>query len=78
VPNQQDQQAMADVFARHMDAELAGDLETTLATMTDSPHLVNVPSMVGGSGREGVHRGQLLPSRSQPLPALPRRARRAV
>src|ERR1035441_6850433 len=48
------QQAMADLFARHMDAELAGDLETTLATMTDNPHLVNVPSMVGGAGREGV------------------------
>ena len=45
---------MADLFARHMDAELAGDLETTLATMSDNPHLVNVPSMVGGAGREGV------------------------
>jgi len=45
---------MADLFARHMGAELAGDLETTLATMTDNPHLINVPSMVGGSGREGV------------------------
>jgi carboxymethylenebutenolidase len=45
---------MADLFARHMDAELAGDLETTLATMTGNPHLVNVPSMVGGVGREGV------------------------
>jgi hypothetical protein len=29
---------MAGLFARHMDAELAGDLETTLATMTDNPH----------------------------------------
>jgi carboxymethylenebutenolidase len=54
VPHQQNQQAMADLFARHMDAELTGDLETTLATMTDNPHLVNVPSMVGGAGREGV------------------------
>ena len=45
---------MAGLFARHMDAELAGDLETTLATMTDNPHLVNVPSMAGGAGREGV------------------------
>jgi carboxymethylenebutenolidase len=45
---------MADLFAQHMDAELTGDLETTMATMTDNPHLVNVPSMVGGSGREGV------------------------
>jgi carboxymethylenebutenolidase len=54
VPYQQNQQAMADLFAQHMDAELAGDLETTLATMTDNPHLVNVPSMVGGAGREEV------------------------
>jgi carboxymethylenebutenolidase len=54
VPNQQAEQVMADLFAQHMGAELAGDLETTMATMTDNPHLVNVPSMVGGSGREGV------------------------
>ena len=54
MPHQQDHQAMADLFAQHMDAELAGDLETTLATMTDNPHLVNVPSMTGGAGREEV------------------------
>jgi carboxymethylenebutenolidase len=54
VTNQQDQRAIASLFDRHVDAELAGDLETTLATMTDNPHLVNVPSMVGGSGREAV------------------------
>jgi carboxymethylenebutenolidase len=54
VQQQQDQQDMAELFARHMDAELGGDLETTLATMTDNPHLVNVPSMVGGAGRDGV------------------------
>jgi len=46
MPSQQNQQAIADLFAEHMDAELAGDLETTLATMTENPHLVNVPSMV--------------------------------
>src|ERR1035441_5930598 len=67
------QQAMADLFARHMDAELAGDLETTLATMTDNPHLVNVPSMVGGAGREGVRAfyadhlvGKFFPPASKP------------
>jgi len=54
MPNQQSEQAAADLFTQHMSAELAGDLETTLATMTDNPHLINVPSMVGGSGREGV------------------------
>jgi carboxymethylenebutenolidase len=42
------------IFGKHMEAELAGDLDKTLATMTDNPHLVNVPTMVGGQGAEGV------------------------
>jgi carboxymethylenebutenolidase len=42
------------IFARHMDAELAGDLDQTLSTMTANPHLVNVPTMVSGAGAEGV------------------------
>lgn len=42
------------VFERHMQAELAGDLDGTLATMSSDPHLVNVPTMVGGSGPAGV------------------------
>jgi carboxymethylenebutenolidase len=46
--------AMEAIFAQHMDAELAGDLDQTLATMTADPHLVNVPTMVGGAGPEGV------------------------
>ena len=45
---------MLDTFKKHVDAELAGDLETTMATMTADPHLHNVPSMVGGVGRDGV------------------------
>jgi carboxymethylenebutenolidase len=45
---------MIDTFHKHVDAELAGDLETTMATMTADPHLHNVPTMVGGVGREGV------------------------
>jgi carboxymethylenebutenolidase len=49
------QQAMVELFQKHVDAELAGDLDTTMATMTDDPHLNNVPVMVGGVGREGVH-----------------------
>lgn len=48
------QQAMIDLFQKHVGAELAGDLETTMATMTDNPHLHNVPTKVGGVGREGV------------------------
>ena len=47
-------QAMLDTFKKHVDAELAGDLETTMATMTDSPHLHNIPSMIGGVGADGV------------------------
>jgi carboxymethylenebutenolidase len=54
VASEQEQQAMADLFGQHMDAELGGDLELTLATMTDQPHLLNVPTMIGGAGREGV------------------------
>src|SRR3979411_993309 len=49
-----EQEAMVALFERHVDAELAGDLKTTMATMTDNPHLTNVPSMVGGVGRDGV------------------------
>jgi carboxymethylenebutenolidase len=48
------EQVMEEIFAHHMEAELAGDLDQTLATMTADPHLVNVPTMVGGAGPEGV------------------------
>ena len=48
------QNAMVELFQKHVDAELAGDLDTTMATMTDDPHLHNVASMVGGVGRDGV------------------------
>lgn len=42
------------IFGDHMSAELAGDLDLTLATMAPNPHLVNVPTMVGGQGPAGV------------------------
>jgi carboxymethylenebutenolidase len=48
------QQAIADLFERHMQAELDGDLETTMATMVDDPHLNHVPVLAGGVGPEGV------------------------
>jgi carboxymethylenebutenolidase len=48
------QQAMVDLFQKHVDAELAGDLDTTMATMTADPHLNHVASMAGGVGRDGV------------------------
>jgi carboxymethylenebutenolidase len=47
-------QAMTDLFQKHVDAEMAGDLETTMATMNDKPHLNHVPTMAGGVGRDGV------------------------
>jgi carboxymethylenebutenolidase len=49
-----EQQTMIELFQKHMGAELAGDLETTMATMTGDPHLNHVPTMAGGVGRESV------------------------
>src|SRR5262245_38438503 len=37
-------QAMIDLFQKHVNAELAGDLDTTMATMSDDPYLNNVPT----------------------------------
>lgn len=48
------QQAMSDLLDRHVKAELDGDLDTTMATMSDEPHLYNIPNMMGGVGRQGV------------------------
>ena len=48
------QAKMDAIFNAHMQAELAGDLDETLATMAPNPHLVNVPTMVGGQGLQGV------------------------
>lgn len=43
-------QAMIDLFQKHVNAELAGDLDTTMATMSDDPHLNHVPTMAGALG----------------------------
>jgi carboxymethylenebutenolidase len=48
------EQSMVDLFQRHVGAELDGDLETTMSTMCDDPHLINVPTSMGGFGQEGV------------------------
>lgn len=48
------QQAMIQLLQEHMDAELAGDLETTMSTMSAEPHLNHVPTMAGGVGADGV------------------------
>lgn len=51
-----EKQALLDAFQKHVDAELRKDLETTLATMTSNPHLNNIPTTIGGIGKEGVKR----------------------
>jgi carboxymethylenebutenolidase len=45
---------MLALFEKHVGAELDSDIDTTLATMSDEPHLTNVPTNVGGFGRKGV------------------------
>lgn len=50
----EDQKQMAATFDRHVEAELKGDLDTTMATMSEAPHLNHVPTRAGGFGREGV------------------------
>jgi carboxymethylenebutenolidase len=47
-------QEMFDLFQKHVEAKLAGDLETTMATISANPHLNYVPTMAGGVGRDGV------------------------
>jgi carboxymethylenebutenolidase len=48
------QQAIVALFQQHVGAELSGDLDTTMNTMSDDPHLNHVPTMAGGVGRDGV------------------------
>jgi len=48
------QQDILAVFNQHVQAELNGDLDTTMATMTDDPHLYNMPNHMGGEGRDAV------------------------
>ncbi len=48
------QQQMIALFEKHVGAELAGDLDTTMDTMSDNPHLHNIPTMIGGVGQDGV------------------------
>jgi carboxymethylenebutenolidase len=42
------------LFQDHMQAELDGDLDRTLATMSPTPHLNHVPVGAGGHGAESV------------------------
>ena len=45
---------MIALFEKHVAAELNGDLALTMATMTDDPHLINLPTAPGGVGRDAV------------------------
>jgi carboxymethylenebutenolidase len=48
---------LADVLDDHLAAEFTTrDLDATMATMTDDPHLNHVPVMTGGIGRHEVSR----------------------
>jgi len=49
-----EQHAMVELFQKHVDAEFVGDLDTTMETMTEDPHVNNVANMAGGVGRDGV------------------------
>lgn len=44
----------AALFEAHMQAELDGDLDMTLATMSPTPHLNHVPVCAGGHGAPAV------------------------
>ena len=43
----------AALFEAHMQAELNGDLDATMATMVEDPHLINMASGTGGRALKG-------------------------
>ncbi len=46
---------LAAVFDAHMNAEfVTHDVDATMATMTDDPHLTHVPVLTGGNGRDEI------------------------
>ena len=52
-----DPKGLGAVFDAHTDAEFkTRDIEATMATMNEAPHVTHVPTMTGGSGREAVRR----------------------
>lgn len=48
------QKEIKEQFKAHIEAEVRGDLDTTLDTMTPDPHLNNIPTLIGGIGKGGV------------------------
>jgi len=50
------EETLARVWDQHVGAEFgARSADQALATMTADPYVLNVPLMVGGRGRQGVH-----------------------
>jgi len=48
------QKKVIDIFEGHVNAEINGDIEKTMETMTDDPHITIVPNLGGGVGKDGV------------------------
>lgn len=49
-----EQSATVEILNAHVDAEMRGDLDQTLSTMSSDPHVNHIPTLVGGIGAEGV------------------------
>ena len=67
--------AASALFDAHMQAELIGDLDATMATMVPEPHLLNLGSGTGGLGHAEVRRfyaeeliGQFFPPDAKFIP----------
>ena len=43
-----------EVLNAHVDAEMQGNLDLTLSTMSNNPHVNHVPTLIGGIGAEAV------------------------
>ncbi len=43
-----------EILNAHVDAEMQGDLDLTLSTMSNNPHVNHVPTLIGGIGKEAV------------------------
>ena len=52
-----DPKGLGAMFDAHTDAESkTRDVEATMATMSEAPHVTHVPTMTGGNGRDEVRR----------------------
>lgn len=49
-----EQIATVEILNAHVDAEIRGDLDLTLSTMSNNPHVNHIPTLIGGIGAEAV------------------------